>query len=145
MHVNVLFRFHFQRTFGSRSIELNGGVGGIVAPERYVKHPLQNEWTLWYLEFQRNTSWEDMQNKVTTFKTVEDFWCLQNNIVDASGLGDLNDYSLFKGDIRPMWEDKANYHGGRWILSFNKQHRPQDLDEMWLDTVSVRKATNRFW
>lgn len=112
------------------------GDGHKIAPERIIKHPLQDQWTLWYLENDRNKSWEDMQNKVTSFSTVEDFWSLHSHIVDPSVLGDLNDYSLFKGNIRPMWEDKANKHGGRWILNISKQQRRSDVDDMWLDTVS---------
>lgn len=45
-----------------------------VTPEGVVKHPLQNTWTLWYLEVDRNKNWQDMQNEITSFDTVEDFW-----------------------------------------------------------------------
>lgn len=117
------------------------GDGCKIGPERIMKHPLQDQWTLWYLEHKKGMDWENMQHKVTSFSTVEDFWSLHNHIVGPSLLKDLNDYSLFKGSIRPMWEDKANKHGGRWILNFGRhlqQHR-NDLDEMWLDTVSHPK------
>lgn len=124
-----------QRKSSSRSIEMNGD-GGKVSPERVVKHPLQDQWTLWYLENDRTKTWEDMQNKVTTFNTVEDFWSLHSHILEPSTLGDLNDYSLFKGNIRPMWEDRANKYGGRWVLTISKQSRRSDVDDMWLDTVS---------
>lgn len=45
-----------------------------VNSEKTVKHPLQNTWTLWYLENDRTKSWEEMQNEITSFDTVEDFW-----------------------------------------------------------------------
>lgn len=46
----------------------------VVHPEHLLKHPLQNTWTLWYLENDRNKTWEEMQNEITSFDTVEDFW-----------------------------------------------------------------------
>lgn len=45
-----------------------------VGAEHLIKHPLHNTWTLWYLENDRTKSWEDMQNEITSFDTVEDFW-----------------------------------------------------------------------
>lgn len=43
-------------------------------PEHLFKHPLQNKWTLWYLENDRTKLWEELQNEITSFDTVEDFW-----------------------------------------------------------------------
>lgn len=109
--------------------------GNEITPECLVKHPLQNQWTLWYLENDRNKSWEDMQNEITSFDTVEDFWSLYNHIRVASELKQGNDYSLFKKNIRPMWEDAANKRGGRWVLNLNKQQRRNELDALWLDIL----------
>ena len=38
-----------------------------------IKHPLQNNWTLWYFEPDRSKKWEENLNEVSTFNTVEDF------------------------------------------------------------------------
>lgn len=65
-----------------------------------IKHPLHHAWTLWYLEADRSKSWEEMQNIVTTFETVEDFWSLFNHIKQPSEIKMGNDYSLFKEGIR---------------------------------------------
>lgn len=48
-----------------------------------------------------------------------------------------SDYSIFKKGIRPMWEDKMNEKGGRWIIKLENR-RSGDLNEMWLDVVSIR-------
>ncbi|XP_037934228.1 eukaryotic translation initiation factor 4E1-like [Teleopsis dalmanni] len=98
------------------------------------KHPLQHVWTLWYLENDRNKSWDEMQNEIVSFDTVEDFWSLYNHIKPPSEIKIGSDYSLFKKGIRPMWEDEANKDGGRWVITFNKNSSPQ-LDLMWLDLV----------
>jgi translation initiation factor 4E len=43
-------------------------------PDFHVKHPLQNTWTLWYYENDRNKNREENQREVTDFDTAEDFW-----------------------------------------------------------------------
>lgn len=103
--------------------------------ECLVKHPLQNKWTLWYLESDRTKSWEELQNEITSFDTVEDFWSLYNHIKLASEIKAGSDYSLFKKGIRPMWEDEANKRGGRWVITLNRQQRRSDLDNLWLDVL----------
>lgn len=151
--------FAFGINFGQNNTESNDGVvvdeqqqqqgrdsTAVIAvkddipQECLIKHPLQNKWTLWYLEVDRTKSWEDMQNKIASFETVEDFWSLYNHIRVASELKVGNDYSLFKNNIRPMWEDKGNKRGGRWLLNLNKSHRRNELDVIWLDIVSGRGA-----
>ncbi|XP_053952772.1 eukaryotic translation initiation factor 4E1 isoform X1 [Anastrepha ludens] len=105
-----------------------------VRTEHLFKHPLQNTWTLWYLENDRSKSWEDMQNEITSFDTVEDFWSLYNHIKPPSDIKLGSDYSLFKKGIRPMWEDAGNKQGGRWVITLNKSSKA-DLDNLWLDVL----------
>jgi hypothetical protein len=48
------------------------------------KHPLQSEWVWWFDNpklKKAEESWEDNLKTVNTFGTVEDFWCLFNNII----------------------------------------------------------------
>ncbi|XP_068141213.1 eukaryotic translation initiation factor 4E1 [Drosophila tropicalis] len=97
-------------------------------------HPLHSNWTLWYLENDRSKSWEDMLHEVTSFNTVENFWSLINHIKPPSEIKLGSDYCLFKKGIRPMWEDDANVHGGRWVINLNKSTQ-NDLDHFWLDTM----------
>ncbi|XP_037934318.1 eukaryotic translation initiation factor 4E1-like isoform X2 [Teleopsis dalmanni] len=105
-----------------------------VRAEHLFKHPLQNAWTLWYLESDRTKSWEDMQNEITSFETVEDFWSLYNHIKPPSEIKSGCDYSLFKKGVRPMWEDVANKQGGRWVINVMKNSK-SDLDNLWLDVL----------
>ncbi|XP_030747901.1 eukaryotic translation initiation factor 4E1-like isoform X2 [Sitophilus oryzae] len=106
-----------------------------VSMDYSIKHPLQNCWTLWYFENDRNQSWEKNQREIASFDTVEDFWSLYNHIKPASELKQGTDYSLFKKGIRPMWEDAANKKGGRWLISLEKKQRTNDLDRYWLDII----------
>lgn len=115
-------------------------------PELLIKHPLQNTWTLWYYENDRNKSWEQNQREITSFDTAEDFWSLYNHIKLASELRQGCDYSMFKQGIRPMWEDDANKKGGRWLISLDKKQRANDLDRFWLEVLlcMIGEAFNEF-
>lgn len=104
-------------------------------PEHLFKHPLQNKWTLWYLESDRSKSWEELQNEITSFDTVEDFWSLYNHIKSPSEIKIGSDYSLFKKGIRPMWEDSANKQGGRWMISLSRNPKASEIDNLWLDVL----------
>ena len=55
--------------------------GGLLGdPERCVKHPLQNAWTMWFFKNDKSRTWEENQRPITTVTTVEDFWSLYNHI-----------------------------------------------------------------
>ncbi|POM79562.1 Eukaryotic initiation factor 4E, partial [Phytophthora palmivora] len=85
-----------------------------------TKHPLQNRWVLWYDNPKKRhstESWEENLKNVYTFSTVEDFWCLYNNILAPTKLSIGSNYHLFKEGIRPMWEDPINAKGGKWIFT----------------------------
>ena len=105
------------------------------APGRYIKHPLQNAWTLWFFKNDKSRSWEENQRPIITVTTVEDFWSLYNHIEVASKLPTGADYSLFKEGIFPDWEDPRNQDGGRWIINLDRKHREGILDTYWLEVL----------
>jgi len=107
----------------------------ISVPEKVVKHPLQNSWTLWFFKNDKSRSWEENQKPIITVNTVEDFWSLYNHIEVASKLPPSSDYSLFKEGIFPDWEDKRNQNGGRWIINVDKRQRADHLDNYWLEIL----------
>jgi len=104
-------------------------------PEKVVKHPLQNAWTLWFFKNDKTRTWEENQKPIITVNTVEDFWSLYNHIEVASKLPPGSDYSLFKEGIFPDWEDKRNQNGGRWIINLDKRQRADHLDNYWLEIL----------
>ncbi|ETO32915.1 eIF4E-3 [Reticulomyxa filosa] len=82
--------------------------------------PLQYKWTLWHNAPSPN--WKDKKvNIIGHFATVADFWRLFNNILPPSQLEAGSDYHLFKGNVKPEWEDQFNAHGGCWIFRFEKK------------------------
>lgn len=48
-------------------------VGGVDA-DMLIKHPLQNQWTLWFYKPDRQKDWAENQREVINFDTIEDFW-----------------------------------------------------------------------
>ena len=104
-------------------------------PEKVMKHPLQNAWTLWFFKNDKSRSWEENQRPIITVTTVEDFWSLYNHIEVASRLPPGSDYSLFKEGIFPDWEDKRNAPGGRWMINVDKRQRADCLDTYWLEIL----------
>jgi translation initiation factor 4E len=54
--------------------KVEGNAQAELPVSQVIKHPLQNSWTLWFYENDRNKSWEDNQVEIYTFNTVEDFW-----------------------------------------------------------------------
>lgn len=98
------------------------------------RHPLEHVWTLWYLENDRSKHWKDMLNEITQIDSVETFWSLYYTIKTPSELKIGCDYSMFKKDIKPMWEDEANIKGGRWLVTVGKSAK-LELDRIWLDIL----------
>lgn len=110
-------------------------------PDFSKKHPLEHRWTLWF----DNPSGKQTLNKygqtlrsVYTFDTVEDFWCLYNNIRTPGQLQPSATFYLFKENIEPKWEDPRNAQGGCWTANVPKgpgNTGKQTLDTWWLHAV----------
>ena len=67
---------------------------------------------------------------------VEDFWKLLNNLKPPSMLEGSANYHFFKEGVHPLWEDPANKHGGKWVLTV--KDKPMVLDRAWIEVVSER-------
>lgn len=116
--------------------EKKDSTNGEVRDEGTHTHPLQHSWCLWVLTHRLGSQrgkWSDSQQKVHEFGTVEEFWQMQHNIHAPSRLENA-DYSIFKKNVAPAWEDPACRNGGRWIVKLEKV-RAQSLDDLWLSLV----------
>jgi len=103
-----------------------------------IKHPLFHEWSLWYDNPGKKSSqatWDQNLNHLVDFDTVEDFWGVYNNVAKATELATNSNYHLFKKGIKPMWEDKANQRGGKWVVQLMRSRRPEEVNELWLYTM----------
>ncbi|DBB13672.1 hypothetical protein WJX82_007666 [Trebouxia sp. C0006] len=103
------------------------------------KHPLEHKWTLWFDNpsgKQKQDTWGSSLRSVYTFDTVEDFWCLYNNIKPPSWVSSGADFHLFKKGIEPKWEDPRCEHGGKWTVLVPKgPNTKQTMDTYWLNAM----------
>ena len=106
-------------------------------PSTIIKpqHPLPNSWTFWYSAGNKHLSWKQNQVKIASVATIEGFWLVYNQVKLASSLPSGHTYSVFRGNILPDWEDKANREGGRWMASWDKIERQEMLDTRWLEVL----------
>ncbi|KAF5838073.1 eukaryotic initiation factor [Dunaliella salina] len=101
------------------------------------KHPLENAWTLWFdnpQQKQTTSKFGQTLRPVFTFNTVEEFWCLYNNIKTPGQLQPSATFYLFKDGIEPKWEDPRNFNGGSWTANVPNRSKPL-LDAWWLNSV----------
>lgn len=102
------------------------------------RHNLHSTWCLWVNMFtgkkDRKEQWTNSNANVHTIATVEDFWCLYNNINGPSTLMN-SDVSLFKQGISPAWEDPACSNGGRWVIKLSDKIRGEGVDDTWLNLI----------
>uniref|UniRef100_A0A0G4GV75 Eukaryotic translation initiation factor 4E n=1 Tax=Chromera velia CCMP2878 TaxID=1169474 RepID=A0A0G4GV75_9ALVE len=91
----------------------------------------------------RETDWSKALERVFSFDTLEQFWSVQNNIIDASQF-QAGDYSIFKSGSKPSWDDaiyNSEHKGGRWQARIPGQPEPgrsdgKDLiEDIWLTVV----------
>ena len=80
--------------------------------------PLQYAWTLWHTAPATGGGWSANYKQIASFTTVSEFWRLFNNISPPSLLDTGSSYHLFKGKVKPAWEDKFNANGGAWSFRF---------------------------
>ncbi|MBA0797664.1 hypothetical protein Gohar_008337, partial [Gossypium harknessii] len=98
-------------------------------------HKLERKWTFWFDNQSRpkqGAAWGTSLRKVYTFDTVEEFWCLYDQIFKPSKLPGNADFHLFKAGIEPKWEDPECASGGKWSVTSN---RKANLENMWLETL----------
>ncbi|EZG48334.1 putative eukaryotic translation initiation factor 4E [Gregarina niphandrodes] len=89
---------------------------------------------------QQQSGWSEQQTLGHSFNSVEDFWCLVNNITnpfDTSNGSNANiDYSIFRKDVKPDYDGDEFKNGGRIILKLNvKSNTPVKLYDGWIHVL----------
>lgn len=113
--------------------------GGDAESSSAKKHNLHQRWSLWVHERPgqsynakdyQDAAWSTGQRRVHDISTVEDFWCMIHYSHSPSKLLS-SDYSLFRHQVTPAWEDSAFKRGGRWVVKLEKL-KTETLDELWV-------------
>lgn len=87
--------------------------------------PLQSDFTFWFTFFQKSKDkqmeeFEDNLRKIANFNTAEEFWGIYQHMKRPNTLPRGCEFFLFRKGIKPLWEDEANFGGGRLYLSMKK-------------------------
>ena len=139
-------------------------VSDVVSPAKPLSSstPLHGSWTLWFDNPKiapAGSDWKENLKQIATFRTVEHFWRVYNNVLPPSMISVSSNYSVFREGIQPAWEHPSNLDGGKFLLTLPKPKQPQQqanqnngkgkggknrkadahfvtkLDEYWLFTV----------
>lgn len=86
---------------------------------------LPAEFTFWFTFFQKSKDkqmeeFEDNLKKIADFNTAEEFWGIYQHMKRPNSLPRGCEFFLFQKGIKPLWEDEANFGGGRLYLSMKK-------------------------
>lgn len=91
------------------------------------KYKFNNSYTLYYHKT-NDENWSlDSYKKIYTFDNIAQFWILYNNHTCLyNGM-----YFLMKNNIKPVYEDINNIHGGFWSIKISEKN----INTFWLHIV----------
>ncbi|KAL9675232.1 hypothetical protein QQ045_003433 [Rhodiola kirilowii] len=82
-------------------------------------HKLERKWSFWFDNQSRQTqgaAWGASLRQIYTFDTVEEFWCLYDQIFKPIKLPGNAEIHLFRAGVEPKWEDPECANGGKWSI-----------------------------
>jgi len=97
----------------------------------------------------KSSAYSDATHKVAQFATVQEFWKLWNHMPQPSelleqkrmvreqpdGLHVIDAIMIFREEVRPEWEDKANAAGGHFQWQIKPNVGGGQMDEYWNNLV----------
>ncbi|KAI9707753.1 MAG: hypothetical protein M1836_000715 [Candelina mexicana] len=105
------------------------------------EHPLKHTWVVWYRpQTSKYSDYEKSTIPLASFSTVEAFWTIYSHLKRPSSLPSVSDYHIFKKGVRPVWEDKENRKGGKWIVRLKKGVADRYWEELLLTIVGDQFA-----
>ncbi|KAI9758420.1 MAG: hypothetical protein M4579_003049 [Chaenotheca gracillima] len=111
------------------------------APDSQLEHPLKHTWVIWYRPpTSKNSDYEKSTVALASFSSVESFWAVYSHMKRPSSLPSVSDYHLFKKGVRPVWEDKENRKGGKWIIKLKKGVADRYWEDLLLGIVGDQFA-----
>lgn len=121
---------------GNESASTDIGSGATQAGE---KHPLTHSWVFWTRppinKAHGYVAYDKTLHPMARCSTAEDFWAIYPHLKAPSKVQLMTDYHLFKEGIRPIWEDKENREGGKWVLRLKKGVADRYWDDILLACI----------
>lgn len=104
----------------------------------------ENSFTIWFdglaVRGKKQTNakqYENALHEVGSFSSVQEFWRFWN-AMDLVGMAKNSSLSVFKNPIKPMWEDKGNTEGARYILKIcNERQAAENFTDVVLSLVGA--------
>ncbi|KAK9774233.1 putative Eukaryotic translation initiation factor 4E type 2 [Seiridium cardinale] len=97
-------------------------------------HVLPDSWVFWtrppISKAHGYIAYEKTLHPMAKCSTVEEFFAIYKCLKPPSRVQLMTDYHLFKSGIRPIWEDKENKEGGKWVLRLKKGVADRYWDEI---------------
>ncbi|ETS80101.1 hypothetical protein PFICI_07630 [Pestalotiopsis fici W106-1] len=87
-------------------------------------HLLPDSWVFWTRppigKAHGYIAYEKTLHPMAKCSSVEEFFAIYKCLKPPSKVPLMTDYHLFRNGIRPIWEDKENKEGGKWVLRLKK-------------------------
>ena len=74
--------------------------------------------------------YESQVKKIAEFDTIEDFWDIFQHLRKPDSCRPGIEFFMFKGDIKPLWEDENNKNGGRFSIKLAQGYTTIIWEEM---------------
>ncbi len=105
------------------------------------EHPLKYSWIVWYRPpTSKYSDYEKSTIPLASLSSVESFWTIYAHLKRPSALPSVSDYHFFRKGIRPVWEDKENRRGGKWIVRLKKGVADRYWEDLLLAMVGDQFA-----
>ena len=66
------------------------------------------------------SEYENQIKKIAEFDSIEDFWAIFQHLRKPDSCRSGIEFQLFRGDIKPLWEDDNNKNGGKASIKLCK-------------------------
>lgn len=97
-------------------------------------HLLPDSWVFWTRppigKAHGYIAYEKTLHPMAKCSSAEEFFAIYKCLKPPSKVPLMTDYHLFKNGIRPIWEDKENKEGGKWVLRLKKGVADRYWDEI---------------
>ena len=102
---------------------------------------MKHTWVVWYRPpTSKYSDYEKSTLPLVAFSSVESFWTVYSHLKRPSSLPSVSDYHIFKKAVRPVWEDKENRKGGKWIVRLKKGVADRYWEDLLLAIVGDQFA-----
>lgn len=107
---------------------------------------LNNKFAFWYriaddtLLNQKHLNkdeYEDTVKIISEFDNIETFWKIFQHMKKPSDLNSGIEFQLFKDNIKPIWEDDNNKHGGKITIKIKKEYSSLVWEELVLGFIGA--------